>query len=54
MQRDNALKLISQMCAPIRLTLREGLFSTIISVREMINACEQAAEIFAVVDDATN
>src|SRR5438477_2117490 len=42
------------MPAPFRLALGEGLLLAIISVRQMVDAGEQRAEMLAVVDDAAD
>ena len=44
MQRDDALKLVGEMRAPLRLALGERLLLAVIGVRQMIDAGEQRAE----------
>src|SRR5438067_11845309 len=53
-QRDDALKLISKMRAPLRLAFGEGLMLAAIGRRQVIDAAEKRAEEFAIVDDAAN
>src|SRR5690606_20195929 len=43
-----------EMFAPFRLAAREGLLLAIVSVRQVIDAGEQVAELPAVVDDAAD
>ena len=54
MQRDETLEIIGKMRAPFRLADGEGLFLTIVSRRQMVDAGEQRAELLAVVDDAAD
>src|SRR6266540_3320644 len=53
-QRDDALELVGQMPAPVRLTLAEGLMLAAVGRRQMVDAGEQRAEQFAVVDHAAD
>ena len=53
-KRDDALELVGEMRAPVRLALAEGLVLAIVGRRQMIDAGEQRAEEFAVVDDAAD
>ena len=53
-QRDDALEIVGEMRAPFRLALGEGLLLAIVGRRQVIDAGEQRAEEFAVVDDAAD
>ena len=54
MQRDDTIEFVGEMRAPFRLADAEGLLLAIVSRRQMIDAGEQRAELFAVVDDAAD
>ena len=54
MQRDDALELVRQVGAPLRLALAEGLLLAIVGRGQMVDAGEQRAEELAVVDDAAD
>ena len=54
MQRDDALELVGFVRAPIRLASRERLVLAVISRRQMVDAGQQRAEEFAVVDHAAD
>ena len=54
MQRDDAFELVGKMRAPFRLAAGEGLMLAAVGRRQMIDAGEQRAEEFAVVDDAAD
>ena len=54
MQRDDALELVGEMRAPVRLALAEGLVLAVVGVRQVIDAGQQRAEELAVVDDAAD
>src|ERR1051325_5420452 len=54
MQRDDALKVVGKMRAPLRLALGECLMLAAIGRRQVIDAGEKRAEEFAVVDDAAD
>jgi hypothetical protein len=51
---DDALQFIREMRAPFGLAFGECLLLAIIGVRQMIDAGEQRAEMFAVIDDAAD
>ena len=53
-QRDDAFELVGEMRAPFRLAFGEGLMLAVIGRRQMIDAGQQRAEEFAVVDDAAD
>ena len=53
-QRDDALELVGEMRAPVRLALAEGLVLAVVGGRQVIDAGQQRAEEFAVVDDAAD
>ena len=53
-QRDDTLKLIRQMRAPVRLALGEGLVLAAVGVRQVIDAGQERAEHLAIVDDAAD
>ena len=54
MQRDDALELVGEMRAPVRLALAEGLLLAIVGRGQVVDAGEQRAEEFAVGDDAAD
>ena len=54
MQGHNALELVGEMRAPVRLALAESLVFAVICRRQMVDAGEQGAEEFAVVDHAAD
>ena len=54
MQRDDALELVREMRAPVGLALAEGLVLAVVGRRQVIDAGQQRAEEFAVVDDAAD
>ncbi len=54
MQRHDALELVGEMGAPLRLAFAEGLVLAAVGRRQMVDAGEQRAEQFAVVDHAAN
>jgi hypothetical protein len=53
-QRDDAFEVVGKVAAPLRLALGEGLLLAIIGRRQMIDASEERAEEFAVIDDAAD
>ena len=53
-QRDDALELVGEMRAPVGLALAEGLVLAAVGRRQVIDAGQQRAEEFAVVDDAAD
>ena len=53
-QRDDAFELVGEMPAPFRLALGKGLMLAAIGCRQMIDAGQQRAEEFAVVDNAAD
>ena len=53
-QCDDALELVGKVRAPFRLTLGEGLMLAAVGRRQMVDAGQQRAEEFAVVDNAAN
>src|SRR5499433_2906787 len=53
-QRDDALELVGQMGAPLGLALAEGLVLAVVGRRQMVDAGEQRAEQFAIVDHAAD
>lgn len=54
MQRDKTIEIVGKMRAPLGFADAEGLFLTIVSHRQMVDAGEQRAELLAVVDDAAD
>ena len=54
MQRHQAIELVGQMRAPLRLADGEGLLGAVIGRRQMIDAGHQRAELLAVGDDAAD
>ena len=54
MQRDDAFEIVGQMRAPVRLALGESLMLAVVGRRQMIDAGEQGAEMFAVGDNAAD
>ena len=54
MQRDDPLERVGEMSAPFRLALGEGLMLAIVGRGQMVDARQERAEIFAVVDHAAN
>ena len=54
MERDDALKLVGQVGAPVRLALGEGLMLAAIGRRQMVDAGEKRSEEFPVIDDAAD
>jgi transcriptional antiterminator Rof (Rho-off) len=53
-QRHDALELVCEVRAPLRLTLAEGLVLAVVGRWQMIDTGEQRAEELAVVDDAAD
>ena len=54
MQRDDALELVGEMRAPLRLALAERLLLAVVGRRQVIDAGEQRAEELPVGDDAAD
>ena len=54
MERDDALKLVGEVGAPLRLALGEGLMLAAIGRRQMVDAGEKRSEEFPVIDDAAD
>src|SRR3954452_6602635 len=54
MQRYDALEIVGEMRAPIRLAFGKSLLLAIVSVRQMVDSGQQRAEQFPVVDDAAD
>ena len=53
-QRDDALEIVGEMRAIVRLALGEGLLLAVIGVRQVVDAGQQRAEELAVGDDAAD
>ena len=53
-QRDDALEFVGEMLAPVGLALAERLVLAIVGRRQMVDAGQQRAEEFPVVDDAAD
>ena len=54
MQRDDALQLVGEFRAMLRLAAREGVLRQIVRVRHVVDAGQQRAEHLAVGDDAAD
>ena len=54
MERDDPFQIVGQMRTPFGFALGKGLLGPVIGVRQMVDACQQGAEEFAVGDNAAD